>query len=670
MNAVSAMDSRTASAIRRAIAEASAGRLAAACDIGERALCTGGDQTALNAMLGMLRCRTGEFEAALRHLQPARTARPDDVSIASNFIMALVESGHIEEAFAAASPELAAADPSLTIARYRGYVAQLLGNSAAAAEAYQAIVAEAPNDWQSWNNLGNARLLTADFDGAIAAFRKSLELNSEPILTWLNLARAHVKAGDLEQAESHFRATAQQFPDDTKALSELHDLLKRLGRDEAELLQVLEDVHRRDPGNPEVLLALGTRRKDVGDPQGAEAAFRSLLRMGAADGKAYLALARLYDHNRPGDLQSLAEEAESASVEPFSLGVIRALAHRRAGRPTEGLSELENVPADFDPQIVQHLRGQFHDQLGEYDAAFAAFTAMNEAHAADPSQPLARAAAHRARLLGRLDQLTPGWLEGWKAEDPPPDRPAPVFLVGFPRSGTTLLDTMLMGHPDVAVMEERPVLQEVSRGIGGFGAIPDMREEDVQAARANYFDAARRYAPVDERPMLVDKSPLQLTQVPLIHRLFPDARFILALRHSADVLLSCYFSNFHLTAAMGNFLRLDTAAEYYDLVFQLWTRSAELLPINVQTIHYERLIEDPESQLQAVTKALGLEWRAEMLDHRRTARSRGIVRTASYAQITKPLYQSSVGRWQHYREQLEPVLPVLRPWAEKFGYEL
>src|SRR5215207_5115030 len=205
MNAVSAMDDRTAAAIRRAIRAASAGRLSVACEIGERALEEGGDEVALNAMLGMLRCRSREFEAALRHLRPAHEARPDDASIVSNLLVALVESGRNEEAFDLASPKRAKADPSLTIARYRGYVAQLLGNSAAAAEAYEIVVAAAPNDWQTWNNLGNARILLGNFERGVEAFRRSLDLNADAVVTWLNLGRALVKDGQVDEAEKLLR---------------------------------------------------------------------------------------------------------------------------------------------------------------------------------------------------------------------------------------------------------------------------------------------------------------------------------------------------------------------------------------------------------------------------------------------------------------------------------
>jgi hypothetical protein len=144
--------------------------------------------------------------------------------------------------------------------------------------------------------------------------------------------------------------------------------------------------------------------------------------------------------------------------------------------------------------------------------------------------------------------------------------------------------------------------------------------------------------------------------------------FLLALRHPADVLTSCYVANFNLNDAMGNFLRLDTAAEFYDLTFRTWENARSLLPLNVHTVVYEQLVEDPPAILRPVVEALGLSWHEGMLDHTKTATQRGLIKTASYAQVTQPIYTRSVGRWERYRKHLEPILPVLAPWIEKFGY--
>jgi hypothetical protein len=306
--------------------------------------------------------------------------------------------------------------------------------------------------------------------------------------------------------------------------------------------------------------------------------------------------------------------------------------------------------------------------LGNYDAAFAAFARMNEIQEEDPSRPLLRAAELRKTVGQQFERTTAEWARSWKTSLLDPERPAPTFLVGFPRSGTTLLDTIQMGHPDVEVMEERPCLTTVAAAFGGFDRIAHLDESELRKAQERYFEVAGKY--VDLRPgtRLVDKSPLHLNNVAWIHRLFPTARFILALRHPADVILSCFVSNFRLNPSMSNFVRLETAAEFYDLTFSNWERSRDVFPLNVHTVVYEELIANPEAELRRLSEALGLDWREEMLDHRKTAAERGVITTASYAQVTEPLYRRSVGRWERYRKHLDPILPILTPWIEKFGY--
>lgn len=670
MTAVSAIDDHTAAAVREALSLASGGLTDAACKIAEQALKDGGDTITLNAMLGMLRCQSAEFEVALLHLRPAHQARPDDLRIANNLIVALVETGQHQEAFAVATPERAKADQSLTTARYRGYVAQLLGDSAAAAEAYEMVVAAAPTDWQSWNNLGNARLLSADFASAIAAIRKSLALNESQIEAWLNLARALIKNRQLDEAETKLRAAAERFPADVRPLKELYDLMRSRERRDDALHEVLEQAVARAPNDRELLLALGGHRMLAQQLEAAERACRTVLATDPHDADAWLDLATFWEHMAPERLPDLLAEVEGAGVPPPVPNVLRAFMHRRAKQYSEGLAALEHVPPGFKPWMIEDLRGQFFDKLGQFDKAFASFTQMNEAEAEAAFDPLAKAEHYRSALRERLEAMTHGWLARWKAGPITPEKPSPVFLVGFPRSGTTLLDTMLMGHPDVSVMEEKPILDLVSREIGGFEGIASMDAPAIMRARKQYFEGVARVGGDDTRKVLIDKNPFHMMHVALIHRLFPDARFILALRHPADVLLSCYFSNFRLTPQLANFLSLDTAAEFYDLAFSIWERSCELIGVDVQTVVYERLVEDSEGELRLVAEALGLEWRDEMLDHAGTAASRNLIATASYAQVTEPIYRRSVGRWEQYHAHLEPVLSVLRPWAEKFGYTI
>jgi hypothetical protein len=188
--------------------------------------------------------------------------------------------------------------------------------------------------------------------------------------------------------------------------------------------------------------------------------------------------------------------------------------------------------------------------------------------------------------------------------------------------------------------------------------------------RALYFAEAARHVPITSETTLVDKFPLHLNKAPLIHRLFPEARIILALRHPCDAVLSCFITNFRLNHAMANFLDLTHAATVYDLSFGLFEKARAIMPLRVHPIRYENVVDDSRAELGPLFDFLGLDWHDGVLDHRETAAMRGIISTASYAQVTEPLYKRAAGRWQRYRKHLEPVLPVLAPWAERYGYEI
>jgi hypothetical protein len=159
-----------------------------------------------------------------------------------------------------------------------------------------------------------------------------------------------------------------------------------------------------------------------------------------------------------------------------------------------------------------------------------------------------------------------------------------------------------------------------------------------------------------------------MARMPIVHRLFPDARIILVERHPCDAVLSCFMANFQLNPAMRSFTDLEEAARTYDTVFTAWTRAEALFPLRVQRVRYERMVEDLGAEMRPLLEFLGLPWDEKVLDNQAAAASRGHVRTASYAQVTEPIYQRAAGRWERYRAQLEPILPILAPWAEKMGY--
>jgi Flp pilus assembly protein TadD len=630
-----------------------------------------GDAPVLHALLGMLACRANDLEEGIAHLRIALAGQPADMASRANLAQALIDGGRLDEACDVATAEAAAADPTMRLWRLRAFTALETGQATVAIEAYRRLIAQAPDDWESWNNLGNALAATGDRAQAVAAFAEAVRLRPNDF----NIRRGHAfavaEAGDEPRAVELLQACLHDSPHDAEVMVELGVLLGRLHRDE-EAVAALEAAILLKPDEARAYVRLGEQRFGLLQPDRAEAAFRAALSIAPDDGDAHVQLALLYEHlNRGVDLRAVADSAREKVSDPVACRFVEALDHRRSGRFAEALAALADVPEDYEPGRRAQIVGQCEDRLGHVDAAFAAFTAMNLFYGKDPTKPATRANGYRTRVRNGLAQVMPERFARWPAFVPPlTDPPAPAFLLGFPRSGTTLLDTMLMGHPNVTVMEELPVLRVVEDAIGHGADLAALDEAAIRRARARYFQAAGDRGGWSGTTVLVDKMPLHLAKAALIHRLFPDARFLLALRHPCDVVLSCFITAFRLNDAMANFLDLRTAAETYDLVFRYWERCREVLPLDVVTMRYEDVVENTAAALRPAFAHLGLEWRQEALDHRATAAARGHIATASYAQVTEPVYARAAGRWRRYERQLRPVLPILAPWVERFGYSL
>ncbi len=658
----------TVAAIQNVMGLARRGDLAGARRAGEAMIARGTDIPVFQSLLGLVHCQAGDAETGVRFLRPAAKALPADVAVTANLVTALMDISEFEEALSVCTGEAAARDPSPRTWRLRAFLLQHAQDYVAAIEAYRIVVARAPDDFEAWNNLGNACSALSDASGAVEALERAVQLRSDVAPARVNLAAAQLEAGDAEQAMTTLKACAADFPDDAKPLIEMAAIFKLQGRDD-EALDAFERAALLVPDDYELLLQLGGARSACWKMDEAELAFRQAIALDPGNGEAFLLLGNLLDlANRPEDFDGLIAEADANAIEPGSLAFVRAMAMRRENRFAEGLEQLNQVTGDLEPIRREQLRGQFLDRLGDHDQAFAAFEEMNRLQSLDPSQPLVRAAQFRDQLAAERDIVTPDWVKSWSVTVADTSRQSPAFLVGFPRSGTTLLDTMLMGHPDVQVMEERPPLTRVSQKLGDIGRLPGLTEGEVDALRDVYWEEAANWVTPRTGALLVDKFPLHMNRVPLIQRLFPDARFILALRHPCDVVLSCFMTNFRINNAMVNFLELQTNADVYDSSFRYWEQACALFSVQTHSVIYEEMIVDSAGVLRPLFEWLGLDWREQVLDHRETAANRGLITTASYAQVTEPLYTRAAGRWEKYRAHLEPILPVLQPWIERFGY--
>lgn len=663
-------DAATGTAIRDALAAARAGRLQEACALAERGLAAGADPVPIAALLGMLRLDLGDHGRAVEHLEFAHDRQPNDIRITTNLLSALVALERFDRALQVATRDVAFSDASLQLARIRGFVADQAGDPAAAAEALEHVVKVAPSDWESWNNLGNVRRSLEDWEGSLEAHRRAVEINPSSAPARLNYAAALAELGRLDEAEAEYRQMTQDFPDDPKPYRELHVIYKDQNRDE-EALDAITRAVERDPDNIEYLLGRASHFSTMVRMDEAEQGYRRVLALDPVQPNAYLGIALAYELMNNGDaLAALVKEAEEVGLAEEPLRFVRAYHHRRAKEYEAGLAALEGVGPELETTRRLHLLAQLLEGAGRYDEAFEAYSRMNDLFRDDGSQPEERAERYRTMIRRAREAVNEDWLSRWRPDGNSDPRPAPVFLVGFPRSGTTLLDTILMSHPNIEVLEEEPPLRRAHEKLADLESWPAATDEQIQAGRDAYFECAQALTPLKPGNLLVDKNPLTMNLLPLVRRLFPEAKVILALRHPCDVILSCYFANFRLNDGMANFIRLDTAADLYDASFSYYEHVQKLMPFATHVSVYEKLVADRESELRGLFDFLGLDWHDAVLDHQTTALKRGRIKTASYAQVVEPIYSRSAGRWQKYRKHLDPVLPVLEPWVRKFGYEM
>ena len=624
----------------------------------------------LGALGGAIEMQRGQFARATELLGPAHIQNPTDVTIRANLAEARYHTGDAAGALELCSDSAITTDASGRLLRLGAYFAQESDRLERAADLYRRIVAEAPDDWSSWNNLGNTLGSLEDYDGAIAALERAAAKQPDDRTIAINLANTYAARGDLEEAIARLQKLAEQAPDFVDPVMALYVIYSKQGRED-DAYAAIAEAARRNSSHAQTRSDHAQEAAKRNDYAIAEREYEAALALDPRLGPAIVGMASMLERmNREDALITLLERATADGVDAESLSYIEAMNLRRAGDFAGALAALDASGEVVVPGRRFHLRGVLQDRLGRHDDAFAAWRAMNEYWLEDPTQPRLRAQLYRDKIAHDITRTERDWVSGWSPAAAADGLPDPVILLGFPRSGTTLLDTMLMGAPRALVMEEEPFFTELEHKFGGIDALATLDQAALKEGRAFYYERVATLGPVTPETLIVDKHPLHANNVAVIKRFFPNARFVLALRHPCDVLLSCYLTNFRINNAMANFLDLEDAAALYDQTFTHWEKAQAVFNLPVTTVVYERLVEDTTRELRRLFDWLGLDWPGDDLDHRDAARARGVVHTASYAQVTEPIYTRARGRWHNYRAHLEPVFETLRPWAERFGYSL
>jgi hypothetical protein len=244
-------------------------------------------------------------------------------------------------------------------------------------------------------------------------------------------------------------------------------------------------------------------------------------------------------------------------------------------------------------------------------------------------------------------------------------------LLGFPRSGTTLLERVLTVSPQVIASEERETLTEATtefmRGPATLDRLAAISPTEADRHRALYWTRVRELGADPAGRVFIDKLPLNTIKLPLIAKLFPEAKILFAVRDPRDVVLSCFRQRFRVNPSMFEFLTLEGAARFYAQVMRLSELYRDRFALTVFEHRYEDLVSDFEGRAQDVCGFIGVDWTPDM---RRFAErgARRSVATPSAAQVSRGLYDGA-GQWRRYADQLAPVMDILAPWVERFGYE-
>jgi len=480
-----------------------------------------------------------------------------------------------------------------------------------------------PNLAPAHYNLGSALMHLGRLQDAVVSFARALAIDPRFVAAHANLASTFKQLGDIEKAAYNFAAAVRLAPNDAKAHRNLGLVLIDLGR--------------------------------IGE---AANCFRKAIGVKPDYPDAYLSLASILDGvNRLDELRQLVAAAGRHCAGDFRVPYMQALVLRREGNYAAARKVLEaSGPGAADAQFRAargYLLGELCDRLGDADAAFGYAGQANRDSGATEEARRIPVGPYLAQVGTLARRFTPEWVDRWRPPGDAQDRPAPAFLVGFPLSGDGLLAMVLRRHPGVAVVSGslavRRVQEALNQRFGGYPAgLQALTPANLAALREAYFTELDRHLPPERRNgVVIDGLPLNIVHAGLIHRIFPKARFLFVQRHPFDCVLDCFMQNFRLNDAMVNFLDLKGAAQTYDRVMQLWEQYRKVLALQVHVVRHEDLVGRLEETLRPILGYLGLSWTDDM---------------------RMPIEARAVDHWMAYGRNLEPVVPVLLPWAERLGY--
>ncbi len=502
-----------------------------------------------------------------------------------------------------------------------------VGDREEAIEHYKKALKIAPNRGATWGNLGNVQRDLNLFADAVHSYSRAVELLPDSVSMRLNLAAALIGAEKPKQAMEHIH----------KAVA-------------------------MEPNNPKIYTELGNAYLKLDDHEQAIAAYRKSIDLDGNQHGLYHNMATAYQQH--GDLEA-AEEAyrKALEIQPNFGPSRRQLGSiTKFDANTADLEELEKMAGDDGLDESQRADIYFtlakaHDDLKQYASAFAFLQSANQIVRKEIDYKSNANTMFVDRIVKIYDSAFFESHQGYGI-----DSKVPIFILGMPRSGTTLVEQIISSHPQVYGAGELMKLHDLTTNLKKrFGTeapypenMPELTPEQTKQVAQDYVDFLLKFD--HDAPHVTDKMPFNFRMLGLIATLFPNAKVVHCRRHPYDIILSCYFARFKEQLAFSyNLLEAGRYVRDYERMMDHWRR---VLPIPVYEARYDLLVSDQEAESRKLIEFCDLEWDEACLRFHENKRP---VLTASNWQVRQPMYKSSVERWRNYTSELAPLRTVLGP---------
>ncbi|MFA6156092.1 tetratricopeptide repeat protein [Mesorhizobium sp.] len=537
----------------------------------------------------------------------------------------LHQAGRRQEAEALYRQVLARKPNHAAAAHFLGLLLHQTGRSAEGMDLLEQSVQLQPTNADFLNNLGTVMRDVGRVAAAIDFFRGAVDLRPEQLAARDNLASSLKQVGQFEEAEDIYRGTIARNPFHVRALIGLAETLQEAGRlDEA--LSVFREALNMRPKDADLLHGLGVGLMEKGKLDEAADLFRQAVAVSPGMARAWLMLTQVKRQKE--------RDAELAGMES-----------QHAKAPQDSLARMQ----------LSFGLGKANDDLKDYGKAFDYFAEGNAIRRKGIDYDPART---RAEFDAMKTVFDAGFFERHKPSAITDD--APIFIVGMPRSGTTLVEQIIASHPQVYGAGELGILKKAvgkqfpSTMPGGFPwGVSDVDDADFAEAGQAYLDMLHARYP--NMRHVTDKMPGNFLLVGFIHMMLPKARIIHCARDAAATCLSIYKVHFRGDSHRYGY-DLGELADFHNLYTDIMAHWHKVLPGVVHDVRYEDFVADQDGQSRALIDYLGLPWDDAVLSFHETDRP---VRTASAAQVRQPMYQGSVDLWKRYGDRLKPLLDKL-----------